>query len=41
MLDTILKNEVAFVQLKAGSLLEIHLLSDTIPHYLRIKEIVA
>ncbi|MBO9619950.1 MAG: hypothetical protein J7539_13050 [Niabella sp.] len=41
MLDTILKNEVAFVQLKAGSLLEIHLLSGATPHYLRIREIAA
>lgn len=39
VLDTIVKNEVAFVHLKAGSLLEIHLLSGTISHYLRIKEI--
>ncbi|ANH82134.1 hypothetical protein A8C56_15175 [Niabella ginsenosidivorans] len=41
MLDTILKNEITFVNLKAGSRLEIHLLPSCVTHYLLVKEIAA
>ena len=41
MLDTILKREIAFMNLRTGSRLEIHLLPNCVTHYLLVKEIAA